>query len=77
MTKDINVGDYVEIKNAKGVTRSGKVISANYWAGDGWQIEFTGGPGGYGHWKQWEDGGKILEHKPEENLEKMQKEGLK
>jgi len=67
MIKDINVGDYVEIKNAKGVTRSGKVISANYWAGDGWQIELTGLLG-YSHWKQWDDGGFIIQHnsKPKE-----------
>ena len=66
MTKDINVGDYVKIKNAKGVTRSGRVISANYWAGDGWQIELIGE--GYSHWKQWDDGGTIIQHnqKPKE-----------
>jgi len=29
----------------------------------GWQIELAGTKG-YSHWKQWEDGGRILEHEP-------------
>jgi len=62
MLEKIAKGDYVSIKNAKGNIRSGKVLAASHWSGDGWQIELSGEEG-YSHWKQWEDGGKIVDHK--------------
>ena len=36
-----------------------KVLYAEYWERDGYDIEFLDPRGGYHHWKQWDDGGEI------------------
>ncbi len=66
----IKVGDYVKVEDSKGKVRDGKVLSVSFVNCDedgGWQIEFIG-EGGYSHWKQWDDGGFIIQHnsKPKE-----------
>lgn len=58
----ISTGDQVTIQ-AKGITVTGKVLSATDYEEDGgWYIELTEAnvPGGYSYWKQGMDGGQIL-----------------
>jgi len=63
----IKKGDIVKIR-ACGVVRTGKIVAISYYEqiddekDYGWQIEFIGIENGdYGQWKQWADGGNILE----------------
>ena len=65
MTRDdVKVGDTVTIE-AMGFTTDGTVVYADYFKGDGWDIEFSNASnpkvqGGYGHWKQYFDGGQLV-----------------
>lgn len=63
---EVKINDEVKIKS-RGMVRSGKVISSSYYPqimdekDFGWQIEFLDKNNNYGHWKQWADGGELLE----------------
>ena len=37
-----------------------KILFQDYWDRFGWDIEFIDANGGYHHWKQHEDGGKLI-----------------
>lgn len=59
---DIKVGDRITIA-AMDIKVTGDVVSCSYYRGDGWDIELDNAnvPGGWSHWKQWQDGGRIVE----------------
>ena len=63
----IKKGDYVVVKY-EGQMRTGIVISS--WQDDNYEyaLEFTSSIYGYVYWKQWADGGEVLEHIKAEDL---------
>ena len=51
-------GDRITVK---GITfEIQKVLSQDYFEGDGWDIELRDTTGMYRHWKQWLDGGRLI-----------------
>lgn len=56
--KEIKVGDKI---TALGHTYEvAKILYQEYWDRDGFDCEFLDPYGGYHHWKQWDDGGKVI-----------------
>jgi len=65
---NIEVGDSIVVV-AQGYRVKGTVISVSRWGDDmGWYIEMDNAnvPGGYSYWKQYYDGGYIVEHNGKE-----------
>lgn len=58
----INAGDEITIA-IEGTASTGTVQTADHYISEGWDIEILDIFGNYRHWKQWEDGGDIIEHK--------------
>ena len=56
---NLRVGNYIELKGNKYVIA--KIDFAWYHPDDGWQIEFTDATGQTINWKQWCDGGKMVD----------------
>lgn len=40
-----------------------KIYSQSFWDGYGWDIEFVDTNGKYHHWKQYDDGGELIQQK--------------
>lgn len=63
MHKTISKDSIVTIQ-AKGITITGTVLTANYWGEeDGWYIEILDEQGMYRYWKQGQDGGELIDVK--------------
>lgn len=58
---EISVKDTVTIRGARGSSGdvTGEVISADWYEETGWYIELIHA-GGYGYWKQRDDGGQVI-----------------
>ena len=57
----VDIGDIVTI-TAGGLTFTGEVVYVDYFEGHGWSIDFVE-PVEYHSWRQFYDGGKILDVK--------------
>ena len=38
-----------------------KILTQSFWEGYGWDIEFVDTKGMYHHWKQYDDGGELIQ----------------
>lgn len=56
-----NTGDKVECMGM--VVEIGKILYQDFWPPYGWDIEFLDTRGWYHHWKQWDDGGRLIQNK--------------
>lgn len=52
------VGDIIKIN---GVSEIAEIHYQEWYEDDGWMIEFTDTYGVYRSWKQWQDGGELIQ----------------